>query len=333
MQSPWPDEFIRVPDEEWALAPLGELALKYDTVEGHGWYCNLDRTVDDLTAFLEPHHRLLDYSGGTGILASRLLMELATRGFGILIVDSSPKFLRLAVDKLGRQERMGFRLLRYLKEEKRLQSLQETVDSSLYPAGFDALVSTNAIHLYYGLAKTLRSWWHALRSGGRVFIQSGNIGLPYMPAGSWIIDETVEAIHRRAMEIVASEKRWSGYRAPLGNAGRMEPYDVQRRKFFLPVRPIEHYLSRLEEAGFRILEVTHLPIEAHVDQWYEFLSAYHDGVLGWVGGSKRIEGSSPTPEAVEDRLQILRDALDAVFASGSFRAIWTYINAERPEEE
>ena len=93
MSGPWPEGFDRIPDEEWVLAPVETLALKYDTVEDHGWYRNLDRTVEDLAAYVEPGMRVIDYSGGTGILVSRLLEEVGERGFGILIVDSSPKFL------------------------------------------------------------------------------------------------------------------------------------------------------------------------------------------------------------------------------------------------
>ncbi len=325
----WPDAFPRIPDEDWVESPVGELALKYDTVEDHGWYRNLDRTIQDLAGFLEPGSILLDYSGGTGILAGRLLEEVAERNFGVLIVDSSPKFLRLAVEKLGRHQRMAFRLIRYLKEQKRLQLLQECLDPAMLERGVDAIVSTNAIHLYYDLQETLTSWRRALKDDGRVFIQSGNIGMPYTPAGAWIIDETVDAIHKAAMEIVSGDDTYAAYRPTLSDSERMQGHDALRRKFFLPVRPIDHYLERIEAAGFTVREVTHLPIEAHVDQWYEFLSAYHEGVLGWVGGSRRVEGNDPAPADVEQRLTLIRAAMERIFEGrSSFQALWTYIAAD-----
>ena len=158
--------------------------------------------------------------------------------------------------------------------------------------------------------------------------QSGNIGLPYLPAGSWIIDETVEAIHHAAAEIVRSDDRFAAHREVMDDAARMAQHDRLRRKFFLPVRSIDHYLERIESAGFRVLEVTHLPIQAHVDQWFDFLSAYHEGVLGWVGGSRRVEGVDPSAEAVEVRLTLIQEAMVRVFHGESgFRALWTYINA------
>ncbi len=65
-----------------------------------------------------------------------------------------------------------------------------------------------------------------------------------------------------------------------------------------------------------------------MSDWIEFLGAYHEGVLGWVGGSERIEGEPPTSDAVGDRLRLLRESVERVFTEPSFRAVWTYIEAE-----
>ena len=40
--------FLIHPEEAWAEAELEELARKYDTVEEHGWYDNLNPSVDDI---------------------------------------------------------------------------------------------------------------------------------------------------------------------------------------------------------------------------------------------------------------------------------------------
>jgi len=328
----WPEGFVRIPDEDWVAAPVESLALNYDTVEDHGWYRNLDRTLEDLAAYIEPGMILVDYSGGTGILANRMLQEVDERDFGLLIVDSSPKFLRLAIEKLRRHERIAFRRIRYLKEEKRLELVREVVPPSLVEPGVDAIVSTNAVHLYYDLGPTLDSWREMLRPDGRVFIQSGNVGVPYMPKGTWIIDETVEAIAERAEEIVREDDAYAADREWLEDTDRLERYAELRRKYFLPVRPIDFYLESLESSGFRIAEVTHLPIEAFQDQWYEFLSTYHEGVLGWFGGVQRIDGVDPEPAVVERRLDLIKRAMARTFGDHrSFRALWTYIQAERAE--
>lgn len=328
--STWPAGFERIPDEEWARAPTDALALKYDTVQDHGWYRNLDRTVEQLAADLRAGDVLLDYSGGTGILAGRLLEEVAERRFGILIVDSSPKFLRVALENLGGHERVAFRLIHYLREQRRLQLVQEVVGPELVERGVDAVVSTNAVHLYYDLEDTLRSWHSLLRPGRHAFVQSGNIGVPELPDDEWIIDETVDAIQHAAVELVRESEEWAAYRPVLDDASRTAAYDELRRKFFLPVRPLGYYIEALGAAGFAVETVEHRTVEAYVDQWYEFLSTYHEGLLGWVGGSERVEGAAPTDDAVADRLRLLREAMARVFGGRpSFRAAWTYISARR----
>ena len=58
----WPDEFARIPDEDWVSQPVEEFGLQYDTVENHGWYRNLDLTVEQLARTLregDDPHRLL----------------------------------------------------------------------------------------------------------------------------------------------------------------------------------------------------------------------------------------------------------------------------------
>jgi SAM-dependent methyltransferase len=325
--APWPPGFERVPDDDWIQARAETLALTYDTVQDHGWYRNLDPTVDRLVEELDAGHVLLDYSGGTGILAERLLERLADAGVGILIVDASPKFLRVALDKLGGDERVAFRLIRYLKDERRLQTVQEVVEAPLLERGVDAVSSTNAIHLYYDLEDTLRSWRQVLRPGGRAFVQSGNIGVPDLAPGSWIIDETVEAINGAAAELVREDERYAAYREGLEDPAHRAAYDELRRKFFLPVRPLAHYVFALEQAGLRVQRVEHVSIAADTAEWTNFLSAYHEGVLGWVGGSERIEGAPPSEEAVADRLRLLHESVARVFGGSSFEAVWTYIEA------
>lgn len=318
----WPEAFARVPDQPWAHQPLEELALKYDSVERHGWYRNLEPTLDQLEAHLAAGQVLVDYSGGTGILVDRLLKRRPDLDAGFVIVDASPKFLRLALEKLGADERLAFRWIRFLRDERRL----ETVDEVLPDFAADALVSTNAIHLYYDLPGTLRSWQRVLKPGAKVFVQSGNIDNPDAGEGEWIIDETVEAIHRAAMEIARADDRFAAYRAGLDDAERMAKYDALRAKYFLPVRPLAFYVDALEAAGFRVEAKDHRPIEADVQEWYDFLAVYHDGVLGWLGGAEKIEGAPPADAAVRDRLALIRLAMDRLFGGAAeFRACWTYL--------
>jgi SAM-dependent methyltransferase len=304
----WPAGFARIPDDDWTRSPLETLALKYDTVENHGWYHNLDRTVSDVGAALKDGQILVDYSGGTGIFLDRLLHAHPGRRAGFAIVDASPKFLRLALEKFRQDER---------------------VDEVLsVPA--DLLVSTNAVHLYYDLVDTMKGWARLLRPGARAFVQSGNIRNPAARAGEWIIDETVEAIHRSASDIVRRDARWTSHRAVLDDAARMREHDALRRKYFLPVRPLDYYVGALREAGFAVESSATGTIEARVDEWYQFLSVYHEGVLGWVGGSEKVEGRAPGERDVADRLALLRESMRVVFGgASSFPCCWTYLTARR----
>ena len=327
----WPAAFERVPDEDWTRQPLDTFGLRYDTVENHGWYRNLDPTVEDITRFLTGDQILVDYSGGTGILLDRLKLRVFDRPFGMLIADSSPKFLRVALDKFQDDERVAFRCLRWLKSDKRLQLLEEVLGEALLARGVDAIASTNAIHLYLDLPGTLASWARVLRPGGRVFVQSGNIRNPAAKPTEWVLDETVWAIHEVAVGLVRNDARYAAYRSALDDDARMQAYLAYRDRVFLPVRPLDYYVACLNDAGFVVDDVTARDIEARVDDWFEFLSAYHDAVLGWVGGSAKVEGVEASAEDVRARLALIRHAMDTLFGGRpSFRCCWTYINGSVP---
>jgi len=94
--------------------------------------------------------------------------------------------------------------------------------------------------------------------------------------------------------------------------------------------PLEHYLDALRTAGFAIEDVTAHAIEANVEEWYEFLAAYADAVLGWAGGSEKLGDEPAAPEAAEARLELLRESLNTIFGGRpTFRCCWTYITATR----
>jgi SAM-dependent methyltransferase len=317
--------FPRVPDEDWVDAPLDEFGLHYDTVEAHGWYRNLDLTVEQLASSLHPGQVLVDYSGGTGILLDRLRLRIFDRPVGMLIVDTSPKFLRVAHDRFRDDPRVAFRRLRFLRDERRLQHVDEVVGPKFRA---DVLVSTNAIHLYDRLEETLASWARVLRPGGRVFVNSGNMRNPRAGESEWIIDETVYVVHEVAAGLVRTDPRWAGYRDVLDDEERMRAYLAYRDRVFLAPRPLDYYLDALRSAGFEIVDVSERTIEADVGEWYEFLSAYADAVLGWVGGTAKVDGEPASLEAAADRLALLRAALDTIFGGRpTFSCCWTYIAA------
>jgi ubiquinone/menaquinone biosynthesis C-methylase UbiE len=308
---------------------VDQFGLNYDSVGGHGWYKNLEPTIAQVLSALDPGKLLIDYSSGTGILTKRIL-EKIDYPVGILNVDASNKFLRVALENFSEDERVAFRLLRWLKQERRLERLDEVVSPGMFEPGADVLTSTNAIHLYYDLDDTLASWARVLKPGALAFVCSGNMHNPYAPAENWIIDDTVAKVNEIAADIVAGHAAFEEYQETLEDTTRMAKHRKLRDKVFVPVRPLDLYVKAFEEAGFSVLHVFDETISAGIDDWYQLLTTYHDGVLSWVGGSEKVEGAAPTEAAVRDRLFLIRYALDKLFpGQDSFPCAWTYLTCRR----
>ncbi len=326
----WPVGFERIPDEDWTRAPISEAGLAYDHVDEHGWYDNLNPSVAQLAEHLQDGDILVDYSGGTGILLDRLRLRMFDREVGTIIVDASAKFLRVAHEKYKDDPRFAARLLRYIKEEKRLQSLDEVLGPELLQRGVDAIAAVNAIHLYPDLDEVASAWVRALKPGGKVFINSGNLRNPSAKPGEWILDETVWVINDLAESLVRSDPAYAQYRAVLDDTERLKAHHAHRDRVFMQPRPLEYYTDALVRNGLTVTDVSQTTIVADVDEWFELMAAYHEAVLGWVGGSKRIEGEEPSEQAVDDRKAIMRHAMDTIFGGrDSFKACWTYITAAK----
>ncbi len=326
---PWPTDFARIPDAPWVDTAVDPFGLSYNRVGSHGWYKNLEPTVSQVLAALDEHRLLVDYSSGTGILTSRILARVRYQ-VGILNVDASPKFLRVALENFRDDERVAFRLLRWLKDEKRLQGVDEVVSPELLDRGADILTSTNAVHLYYDLPETLRSWARVLRPGAPAFISSANMVNPHHRPGDWIIDGTVSRVNEIAAEVVDREPIFEEFRQTLHDPDRMASHTGLREKVFVPVRPLDTYLDALGDAGFKVLHVFDSTIFASVEEWYQLLTTYHEGVLSWAGGSQKVEGQPPSDSAVVKRLFLIRYCLEKLFdGQESFPCTWTYITSRR----
>ncbi|MEU1598542.1 methyltransferase domain-containing protein [Streptomyces sp. NPDC005708] len=325
----WPTGFDRIPNQSWTREPVDEFGLNYDSVGAHGWYANLEPTVAEVLSALNENDILVDYSGGTGLLTKRVLANV-NYPIGALNVDASPKFLRVALETSRNDERVAFRLLKWLKDEQRLQLLDEVVEQPLLDQGAQVLVSANAIHLYNNLAETLTSWTHILRPGGLALICSANLRNPNCRPGDWIIDETVAKVNEIAAELVAREPAFEEYRDVLEDGQRMASHAKLREKVFVPVRPLAEYLDTFTDTGFSVLHTFTSTIHARVDEWCELLQTYHDGVLSWVGGSSKVEGQPPTEKAIKDRHFLIRYGLEKLFpGQDAFPCNWTYITCRR----
>ena len=210
---------------------------------------------------------------------------------GVIVVDASAKFLRVAHEKYKDDPRFAARLLRFIKEEKRLQSLDEVLGPEMLERGVEAIVAANAIHLYPDLDEVAQAWVRALKPGGRVFINSGNLRNPRAKPGEWILDETVWVINDLAESLVRSDPRYAAYRDVLDDDERMQAHHAHRDRVFLQPRPLSYYTEALTRNGLTVTDVDQATIVADVDEWFELMTAYHEAVLGWVGGTRRVEGS------------------------------------------
>lgn len=280
-----------------------------------------------VAAAVDDGNLVVDFSGGTGIL-TRLLPVLG--GAGVVVVDSSPKFLRVALERLRDEPRVAFRLLPYLRDEQRMRALDEVLDESLLQTGAACIVSTNAIHLYDDLDATLSGWRRSLRGGGHVIVSSPNIDNPRARPGEWIIDTTVAAVNEIVAEIVREEPLFAEYCAVLDDTQRMAAYAALQRRVFPTPRPLDAYTDALERSGVRVQSVFDMTVQVRVREWAEVLCTYHEGVLGWIGGTVKSEGRPPSEHALRDRRFLIRYALERA-ASGrdTFDACWTYITCKR----
>jgi ubiquinone/menaquinone biosynthesis C-methylase UbiE len=318
----------KIIEDSFLKSDVTEFALGYDMVKNHTWYDNLNYLVDLSKEYFNEDNFIMDYSCGTGIFPERLLKSTVSCP-RILMMDSSPKYLKLSYDKFGGNYKFYFRLMKYLKEESRLQTIDESMGDT-YKELLDGIICTNAIHLYPTISDTMKSWSDILVKGGKLLINSGNILNPSMDVESKLIDQTVEDISKISFDIVKSEPKYSKYLDLIDNFEYINKHNELRKKYFLPIRPIDFYTDELLKNGFKITEVKTINIDAKVDEWFDFLKVYHEGVIGWVGGSKKITGIEPTEQEINERIEIIRLSLNKMFnGQNNFKACWNYIICEK----
>lgn len=318
----------KIIDDEFLKSDVTEFALGYDKVKNHTWYDNLDYLVKLANEYFGEDDLIMDYSCGTGIFCERLL-KIKIDSPRILMLDSSPKYLKLSYEKFHRNYKFFFRLIKFIKEENRLQTIEESIGTKSSEL-LDGIVCSNAVHLYPNIGDTIKSWYNILVKGGKLLINSGNILNPNMDSSSVLIDQTVNDIAKISYDIVTNDPKYSKYVDLIQNFEYINKHDKLRDKYFLPIRPIDFYTEELTKNGFKMIEVKTENIEARVDEWFDFLKVYHEGIIGWIGGSKKITGIEPTEEEINDRIEIIKTALNIIFENNNdFKACWNYIICEK----
>lgn len=320
MNPSFPTGFERVEAASWTRAPVEDRGLRYDAMGAHRWYANLDITVDILRPRLEAGDVVVDYSAGTGLLADRLLARLPA--LRMILVDASAAFLRVALEKLGKDARVAFRLL---QQNGQILPLDAVLDPSPFGAGVDAIVSTNAVHLYPDLDETFAGWRRTLRPGGLVVVQSAEIDRADRTGDDWLITDMMDGMRARAREVARRDASFARYRAVLDDPSKMQAYDRLYRRIFLRPKKVDAYVRALERCGFSGVTVTTDRVEVGVAEWLHAALVYPD-TLAWVGGSVKVDGVEPSAEALADRRRLMAAALRELFGEReTFQATWTHL--------
>lgn len=321
----WPSGVARIPTEEWANSRVDDAAIRYDKHAKNVFGTTWEPTISQVLSALDESNVLLDYSCGTGQFSERLL-SLVDRPIKILNVDVSPRYLRIAADRFKHDGRVALRLLRKLNSESEFEPLENAVTDLLPDTGADLLVSTNAIHLYSNLSRTLDSWRKVLRKNARIFISTGDINNPKRKIEDLRLHNTVTTVNEIAENVVRTEPVFEEYRDRLDNRTLMRDYLNLREHVYPPARTIDFYLDSLAQSGIRPIHYFEEPVNITVDDLVDALLPYHDVVLGWIGGSRKVEKTAPSSKAIQDRLFLIKYCADKILGSQNFfQCAWTYI--------
>lgn len=329
LEKAWPEGFDRIPNEDWLRKPVEDSALQYDKHGANAFRRNWDPTIAQVLTVLDESKVILDYSCGTGLFTERLLENFSypTR---IINVDVSPKYLRLVAGKFRQDDRVALRLQKWVNTDGRFQNVDEVVGNALLHRGIDILISTNAVHLYPNLADTFRSWHRVLRPGGLALVSTGDMSNPRRSGSDWRLHDTVEAVNEFVQEVVQTEPRFEKYRKVTDDTAVMSAYEAMRRQVYPPIKPIDLYLGTLSDAGLKPLHHFEGWINISTADLTDALFPYHEIVLGWIGGTRHVEGQPPSREALRDRMFLIKYGSEKLYASQrSFNCPWTYITCRK----
>ena len=107
-----------------------------------------------------PHDRILDASGGTGLLA-RMLIERGYPFHDFIVNDPSDQQLNIARDRLAGMPRLDFSSFK--------------AEQLPYEKGrFHRIFCLNSFHFYQDQQKVLDRFFHMLKSGGSLYVLDWN---------------------------------------------------------------------------------------------------------------------------------------------------------------
>ncbi len=325
----WDNSVDRIPAEKWTMSPVDASALEYDKHATNAFGSAWEPTIAQLITILGDDKVLIDYSCGTGQFTERLL-QYCGDFVRILNVDVSPRYLRIAADRFRNDARVALRLLKKSSNGHSYEYVDDVLNDLISDREADILTCTNAIHLYPNLFETLGSWYRALRPGGFALVSTGDMSNPSREISGWRLHDTITTVNEIAKDIVRTEPLFQEYRDKVDDNGLMRKYDDLRNRVYPKTRPLEFYLESFSEAGLAPLHFFEKPINIRVEDFIEALVPYHEVVLGWVGGSLKVENVEATEAALRDRLFLIRYCSERLYSGReSFQCFWTYITCQK----
>jgi SAM-dependent methyltransferase len=271
---------------------------------------------------------VVDFGAGTGVSAFELLKEM-TINFKLWLVDNSAAWLAKAYELFKDNPKVELFLLE--KDENGYRTLAETVGKQ----SADHVISANTMHLVPDLDQAFGGIYESLKDGGTFTMQSGSIRREDREEDILMFDDTVNRVHDLAIDVIKEEEEFEVYREGLQE--KVEEQKKQRRFVFPNPRPLELYITKLAETGFKNIETCFKLIKITYTDWLNFLRVHRlqAGILPEVAGKNASEKEE------KDRDTIIKKAANRLFDElkannahaddESFTCEWVYISAIRPQ--
>lgn len=284
---------------------------------------NIKELINISAKKIKTNDIVVDFGAGTGSSAIYLLKHI-DKEFKLILADNSPSWLGKAHEILSKNKKVLFLLLE--KENPKLEKL-------IGKNQVNHVISANTVHLIPNIKESFKDIYLSLKRGGTFIFQSGNILVENKEKDVLMIDDSINAVHDLAIEIIKRGKKFSKYKRGLDK--RIEEQLSQRRFVFPSPRPLEFYLKILKEEGFKNEKVSHRKIRVSYKDWLSFLRVrrLQAGILPEVGGKDASDSQE------KDRDEIIKRSAKMLFKSlekqnslankKSFVALWTYLASEK----
>ena len=307
--------------------PASKGATAYhDAVVNTSWHKeNIRELIKIIRKKIKSDDVIVDFGAGTG--TSTIYLFKTFKDVKFLAVDKSASWLTNAYELLNKNKNVYFYLVK--KKGNKFIRLDKLIGEKIA----NHVLSFNTIHLISDIDETFKGIYASLKKGGIFSFQSGNIILKKRENGILMIDDSINAIHDLAIEIIYKDSRFKKYKNGL--AKRIKEQAQQRTTIFPNPRTLEFYIKVLKSVGFKNEKTYRKKIRIEYNDWLDFLRVkrLQAGILPEVGG--RYE----TREENIDRDVIITKASKELFNiliknnplanSSSFFAEWVYVLAEK----